>query len=105
MKLLTAILTLFAGSPEEAEQNSTEPTTPDTETEEDIQGYTNAFSQLSQAIKANQDPFKDIEPKSFFVISLYKLCRSAPQKVTLDNNRCCRLHFVVPKCYRNCSRS
>jgi len=76
-KLISATVAVLAGH-EEAD-NPNDPNNNENEIE-DIQGYTNAFSQLSQAIKTDQDPFKEVEPKAMFVMSIYKLCRSSPQK-------------------------
>jgi len=76
VKLVIAIVAILEGPEDES-------VSPDLEGEtevDEMQGYTNAYSQLMQAAKTDQDPFKDIEPKSFLAVSLYKLCRMYPQR-------------------------
>ena len=47
---------------------------------EDISGYSTAFSQLVNAIKVEQDPFKDIDPKQYLAIEISKLSKSFPNR-------------------------
>jgi len=77
MKILSSVISVL-----EEPEDQTVPPEMESEVEiEDIQGYTNTFSQLGQAIKSNQDPFKEIEPKQFLALSLNKLCKQHPQKL------------------------